>query len=283
MLRRRPGLSGRPRGSQGGWCQAAKRKQERRRQRYAGEAQLRRAGRDGRVGVEHDEAGVPPREAVPPFSAERVERRELGPPVVRLDVVVPERREPGRLAHHGAVRAEDVAVEQLLRALRIRVVADGEHEVRVPRLDQRGNRRLVARPTAVVAHDGERELRGARRRRPESPGRKRARAVLERVAVARAGGQVGQPHHMLDAAARRDAGAVLQEHGRAVGRSRAERDDRAALGHALDDRAAGQCDGGDCFGEHSLAYGCGRVAVRRSTTSASLRTRPAASQSLQKR
>ena len=30
MLRRRPGLSGRPRGSHGGWCQAAKRKQERR-------------------------------------------------------------------------------------------------------------------------------------------------------------------------------------------------------------------------------------------------------------
>ena len=118
MLRRRPGLSGRPRGSHGGWCQAAKRKQERLSQRLAGEAQLRRPGRDGRVGVEDDEPGVPPREAIPAFGAERVERLELGLPVVRLDVVVPERREPGRLAHHGRVRGEDVAVEQLLRALR---------------------------------------------------------------------------------------------------------------------------------------------------------------------
>ena len=167
MLRRRPGEMRLPGGSQGGWCQAAKRKQEAQRQGAAGEAQLRRAGADGDVGVQHHDGGVPPGEAVPALVAERVERLELGLPAVRLDVVVAERREPGRLAHDRRVRAEDVAIEQLRRAQRVGVVAHREHEVRVPGLDHRGDRRLVAVAAAEVAHDREGEPGGADRRGPE--------------------------------------------------------------------------------------------------------------------
>ena len=79
---------------------------------------------------------------------------------------------------------------------------------------------------------------------------------------------------MVDADAGVDAGAVLQGHEGVVGSRRAERDDGAPLRHALDDRAAGEHDGGDSLGDHLGT---------RSATSASLRTRPVASHSLHRR
>src|SRR6185437_9937079 len=115
------------------------------RKRATGEMQLWRVRPDRAVGIQHDDGRVPPREPVPPLVAERMERLELWFPAVRRDVVVAERREPGRLAHHCRVGSEDVAIEQLGRPKRVGVVAHGEHEVRVPRLDQRGDRQLVLR------------------------------------------------------------------------------------------------------------------------------------------
>ena len=87
-----------PGGSQGGWCQAAKRKQEGCARALRAKRSCGEPGADGDVGVQHHHGGVPPGEAVPALGAERVERFELGLPAVRLDVVVAERREPGRLA-----------------------------------------------------------------------------------------------------------------------------------------------------------------------------------------
>ena len=184
----------------------------RQRERAACEAQLRRAGADGDVGVQHHDGGVPPGEAVPALVAERVERVELGLPAVRLDVVVAERREPGRLAHDRRVRAEDVAIEQRRRAQRVRVVADREHEVRVPGLDHRGDRRLVPVPAAEVAHDREGEPRGAGRRRPERALGEHAGVRPDGVGVAPPRRQAGQPGDVVDAGAGVDAGAVLQGH-----------------------------------------------------------------------
>ena len=55
---------------------------------------------------------------------------------------------------------------------------------------------------------------------------------------------------MGDARAGVDAAAVLQDHERVVPGRRAERDDGAALPHALGHGAAGQRDGGDGRGDH---------------------------------
>ena len=239
-----------PGGSQGGWCQAAKRKHEAQREGVAGEAQLRRAGADGDVGVQHHHGGVPPGEAVPALVAERMERLELGLPAVRLDVVVAERREPGRLAHDRRVRAEDVAIEQPCRAQRVGVVAHREHEVRVPGFDHRADRCLVAGPAAEVADDREGEPGGAHRRGPERALGEHAGVRPDGVGVVDSRPEAGQPGDVVDAGAGIDARAVLQDHER-VGRGRrAERDDGAALRHALGHGAAGQRDGGDGRGDH---------------------------------
>ena len=201
-------------------------------------------GPDGDVGVQDHHGRVPPGVAVPALAAERVERLELRLPAVRLDVVVAERREPGRLAHDRCVRAEDHAIEQLPRAQRVGVVAHGLHEVRVPGLDHRGDRRLVLVPAAEVADDREGEPRGAGRRGSEGALGEHGGIGPDGVGVVHPRRQAGQPDDVVDPVTRVDAGAVLQGHEGVVPGRSAERDDGAARCHALGHRAARQRDGG---------------------------------------
>ena len=263
MVRRRPGEIRFARGLPGRVVPGGEAEAGGQRQGAAGEAQLRRAGADGDVGVQHHHGGVAPGEPVPALVAERVERVQLGLSVVRLDVMVAERREPGRRAHDRRVRAEDGAVEQPRRAQRIGVVAHREHEVRVPRLDHRGDRRLVLVPAAEVAHDREAEPGGAGRRGPERALGEHAGARPHGVAVAPARRQAGQPGDVGDAAAGVDAGTVLQGHHGVLADRGAERDDGASRRDALGHGAAGQRDGGESRGDHRgscLACGSGSSA-----------------------
>lgn len=167
--------------------------------------------------------------------------------------------------------------QAVLRARRVCVVADREHEVRVPRLDQRGNGRLVARAAAEVTHDGEGEPRGSRRRGAKRAGGESPRFSFHRVLVALAGPEAGQPGHVDDAGAGVDPGSVSEEHGVVISCRGTERDDRGAPSHAFGHRPAGQRDGRNRLGDHRDA------STERSATSANLRARPVTNHSLHSR
>src|SRR4051794_19357883 len=141
MLRRRPGERGRLGGSHGGGCHAAKRKQE----ASAREGRAKRScGEPG--ATETSEAST----TTPAFPQVKRYQRSLPSEWNASSSDFPPSALTSWLPSAGnqadsrmtAAYGSKMSRSSSSGALRVGVVADREHEVGVPGLDQRGNRRL---------------------------------------------------------------------------------------------------------------------------------------------